>query len=162
MSNPNPMKPTTVTDLEAAYGPPSQEGFGSAVFHEELAIAGGLERQAVATYRHFVGERWDRFGESVWMGPWRTVYRRASDAKQDIVAELRGISDPAAVSVPLILEVIENAESARAALAAVYNDPAVTDLRVFNVGDGEAMSGLLVAGHRGAENTAIYLVVLMD
>ena len=34
----------------------------------------------------------------------------------------------------------------RAALAVAFDDPGVTELRVFDLGDGEAMSGLLVAG----------------
>ena len=65
-------------------------------------------------------------------------------------------------SVPMILENIDGAEQARAALAAAYDDPAVTELRVFNLGDGEAMSGLLVAGRRGATGEATFLVFLMD
>ena len=62
----------------------------------------------------------------------------------------------------MILEGVEGAEQARAALAAAYDDPAVTELRVFNLGDGEAMSGLLVAGRRGATGEATFLVFLMD
>ena len=38
----------------------------------------------------------------------------------------------------------------------------MTELRVFNLGDGEAMSGLLVAGRRGATGEATFLVFLMD
>ena len=51
---------------------------------------------------------------------------------------------------------------ARAALAAAYDDPAVTDLRVYNLGDGGAMSGLLVAGYRKGTGEATFLVFLMD
>ncbi|MCB0201860.1 MAG: hypothetical protein KDI03_17475, partial [Anaerolineae bacterium] len=60
----------------------------------------------------------------------------------------------------MILDNVDNAEAARAALAAVYDDPAVTELRVYTLGDGEAMSGLLVAGRRGSEAT--FLVFLLD
>ncbi len=46
------------------------------------------------------------------MGPWKEVYARQSDAQHDIVTELRGIQDPdAAISVPMILDNIEGAES---------------------------------------------------
>jgi hypothetical protein len=62
----------------------------------------------------------------------------------------------------MILDNIEGAAQARAALAAAYDDPAVTELRVFNLGDGEAMSGLLVAGRRQATGEATFLVFLMD
>ena len=54
------------------------------------------------------------------------------------------------------------AEAARAALSAAFDDPKVSELRVFNLGDGEAMSGLLVAGRRGASGESTFLVFLMD
>lgn len=50
----------------------------------------------------------------------------------------------------------------RSALSAAYDDPAVTELCVFNLGDGEAMSGLLIAGRRGASGESTYLVFLLD
>ena len=62
----------------------------------------------------------------------------------------------------MLLENVDGAEQARAALAAAYDDPAVTELRVFNLGDGGAMSGLLVAGRRTATGEAAFLVFLMD
>ena len=97
------------------------------------------------------------------MGPWKEVYTRPTGAKADILAELRGIADPDAQnSVPMILENVDGAEQARAALAAAYDDPAVTELRVFNLGDGEAMLGLLVASRRQATGEATFLVFLMD
>ena len=65
-----------VTHLEAAYGAPSQEGFGSAVFYERLKASDDLEQAAFAKYRYFVGEQWERFGEDAWMGPWKVVYTR--------------------------------------------------------------------------------------
>ena len=45
---------------------------------------------------------------------------------------------------------------------AIALDPAITELRVFNLGDGEAMSGLLVAGYRKAAAEATFLVFLLD
>jgi hypothetical protein len=163
MTNAKGTKPENMTDLEAAYGAPSQEGFGSAVFYERLKTADDLEKMALEKYKYFVGDLWERYGEDAWMGPWKEVYARKTGTKHDIVAELRGIKDPdASFSVPMILENVEGAEKARAALSVVYDEPAMTDLRVFNLGDGEAMSGLLVAGHRTETDDAIFLVFLMD
>lgn len=163
MTNPDPTKPEALANLEAAYGGPSQTGFGSAVFSDRVLDTDTLEQKALERYRYFVGDLWGRFGEAAWMAPWREVYERADAGKRDIVAELRGIQDPdAARSVPMILEAIEDAEKARAALAAAYDDPAVTELRVFNLGDGGAMSGLLIAGRRPGAGDAILLVFLMD
>jgi len=155
-------RPAVVTALQAAYGAPSQSGFGSAAFHQALAPDAGLEQAALAAYRHFVGDAWQRWGEAAWRAPWREVHHRDPGAPADIVAELRGISDPeAARSAPMILEAIEGAEAAVAALAAAFDDPAVTELRVFNLGDGGAMSGIEVAARR-TDATAVLLVFLMD
>lgn len=154
-------KPDSVTALEAAYGPPSRAAFGSAVFFEQMTPAAHLEQRALDKYKHFVGDLWERFGEEAWLGPWKEVYVRPAGGRRDIVAELRGITDrDAGLSVPMILDNVDQAEQARAALAAAFDDPAVSELRVFNLGDGGAMSGLLVAG--GRKDAAIFLVFLLD
>lgn len=96
------------------------------------------------------------------MGPWKEVYARKAGSTRDIVAELQGIRDPGArLSVPMVLDVVENAEPPQQALSAVHDDPAVSELRVFNLGDGEAMSGLLIAGRRNT-GEATFLAFLMD
>jgi hypothetical protein len=155
-------KPSYVTQLEAAYGAPSQAGFGSAVFHEALKQGDDLTQAALAKYKYFVGELWERYGQDAWMGPWKEVYARKSGGPHKIIAELKGITDSdARLSAPMILDVVENAEAAQKALSAAYDDPAVTELRVYNLGDGGAMSGLLVAGRR-VTGEATFLVFLMD
>jgi hypothetical protein len=156
-------KPDYVTDLEAAYGAPSQAGFGSAVFHEQLAAGDDLEQAALAKYKYFVGDLWERYGEDAWMGPWKMVYTRPEDGKRDIVAELRGITDrEARMSVEMILDNVDDPKKARAALSAAFDDPAVTELAVYNTGDGAAMSGLLISGRRADTSDATFLVFLMD
>jgi hypothetical protein len=163
MTNPDPTKPEALTNLEAAYGGPSQAGFGSAVFSDRVLDTDTLEQKALEQYRYFVGDLWCRFGEAAWMGPWRQVYARSHGAAGDILAELDAIEDPdAARSVPMFLDAIDGAAKARAALSAAYDDPAVTELRIFNLGDGGAMSGLLIAGRRPEAGEAIFLVFLMD
>ena len=155
--------PDYVSDLEAAYGPPSQAAFGSAVFFDQMKATDSLEQTALEKYKYFAGDLWERYGEDAWLGPWKEVYVRAAGAKPDIAAELRSIDDrDAASSVPMILDNIEGADRARAALSAAYDDPDVTELRVFNLGDGEAMSGLLVAGRRTEAGEATFLVFLLD
>jgi hypothetical protein len=163
MTNTNLTKPSSVTDLEASYGAASQAGFGSAVFYEQLRASEDLEKLALEKYRYFVGDLWERYGEDAWMGPWKLVYSSPQGVKHDIVSELRGIKDTdAAISVPMILDNIEGAGKARAALSAVYDNPAITDLQVFNLGDGGAMSGLLIAGLNKDTGEAIFLVFLLD
>ena len=154
-------KPSYVAALEAAYGAPSQAGFGSAVFYTDKDTK-DLTKAARKYYRHFVGELWERWGEDTWIGPWKEVYARQAGTTADIVAELRGIDDiDARGSVPMILEVVQNADAARKALSGAYDDPTVTELRVFTLGDGGAMSGVLVAGKRRTGEFT-FLVFLMD
>ena len=154
--------PAYVTALQAIYGPPSQAGFGSAVFYEPDARIGDLAAWSLEKYRYFTGDLWERYGEEAWLGPWRQVYWRPDGAAPDIVAELRAIDDAdAARSVEMILDNTEDPESARAALAAVFDDPAMREVVVFNLGDGAAMSGVLVAGRR-TTGEAVFLLFLMD
>jgi heat shock protein HslJ len=156
------LKPDYIAKLEASYGTPSQSGFGSAVFFEQVVRSEELERTALDKYKYFVGELWERYGEDAWMGPWKQVYTRQTGTKHDIVAELRGIQDSdAALSVPMILDNIEGAEKAREALSTAFDDPSMTELLVYNLGDGGAMSGILVAGRRSNGETT-YLVFLSD
>lgn len=156
-------KPAYVTDLEKAYGEPSQAAFGSAVFFEHPKPDTSLDKEALAKYRYFVGEQWDRLGgDEAWLGAWKRVYNRKAGAEPDIVKELRGIDDvDTRNSVPMILEAVENADKAVEALVAAYDAPRVTDLNVYNIGDGGAMSGLVVAGRR-ANGETTFLVFLMD
>lgn len=137
--------------------------FGSAVFFEVLRDTDDLQQAALAKYRYFVGALWERFGEPAWMEPWREVHARKNTDRPGIVAELRAIGDrDARQSVPMILDNLEGAEAAHAALAAAFDEPAVSELRVYNTGDGEAMSGLLIAARRAAGGETTYVVFLMD
>ena len=158
----SPATPDYVRALEKAYGAPSQAAFGSAVFYEAQA-EGDLTRAALGHYKHFVGKLWEQYGEAAWMGPWQEVYARKPGTEANVVAELRAISDTAAkLSVSMILDVVEGPEAARAALATAFDAAEVDEFRVFNIGDGGAMSGLVIAGRRGAGGEATFLVFLLD
>lgn len=164
LQNPNSMdiRPVYLMLLEAAYGGPSQAAFGSAVFFEQVERSEELEKAALDKYKYFVGELWERYGEGAWMGAWKEVYARPKGAKHDIVAELNGITDPdAALSVPMVLSVVENADAAKKALSTAYDGDTVLNLKVYNLGDSAAMSGLLVAGRR-SNGEATFLVFLLD
>jgi hypothetical protein len=145
--------------LETLYGAPSDAGFGSAVFRKPVASAGELEDRALECYRHFVGDLWARYGEAAWMGPWKTLCKRGDDEPRDVLAMLQSIEDPAAASaVPILLDVSSEAEQA---LRATYDDPAMHALSIFAVGDGEAMSGQMLAGAR-EDGEGVFLILLMD
>jgi hypothetical protein len=160
-NSPSPT-PESVVTLQAAYGLPSQAGFGSAVFYDRVEPADDLEQVALKHYRYFLGDLWDRFGEAAWMAPWKQIYRRKANSERDIVTELRSLTDTdASLSVPMLLDNIEDADAAQKALSVVYDDANITDLAIYTVGDGEAMSGILIAG-RCRTVDAIFLIFLMD
>ena len=155
-------KPLYIHDLETVYGPPSQNAFGSAVFYENR-MTENLNQESLEKYRYFVGELWNRFGEDAWMGMWKEVYKRKQNIENDIVKELNNITDQdTRVSVPIFLEGIENSMDAQKALAAAFDDPAVTELTVHNIGDGAAMSGLLITAFRKKTGDATFIIFLMD
>ncbi len=149
--------------LQTIYGQPSQAGFGSAVFDEQIELGTDLESIALGYYQHFVGELWERFGADAWMGVWKQVYVRPPGIQPDIVTELRAISDwSAAQFVPiLLLDETDNQAQARQALATVYDQPQVKELSVYTIGDGAAMSGLLLLGRHTTGKTTI-LISLLD
>jgi len=154
--------PDYVIALENIYGPPSQCGFGGAVFYEKLSPQTELTATALKYYRYFVGELWPRYGETRWMSQWKQVYTRKAGAGADIVREISAITDEVArQSIPLLFEVNERAQSAEPALSMAYDDVSVTELSVYSLGDGEAMSGLLIAGRRQNGETVI-VVCLLD
>ncbi len=154
---------TAIAALQAIYGPPSQAGFGSAVFVQQSEPGPDLESIALKYYQHFVGELWDRFGSTAWMSTWQQVYDRPQGIQPDIVAELRAIDDQnVSQFVPiLLLEETENQTQTEQALAAVYDQPKVTDLQVYTIGDGAAVAGLMLLGRYAAEETVI-LISLLD
>lgn len=159
----SPPQSEAVAVLQSIYGAPSQAGFGSAVFYEAIEPGTDLDAIALRYYQHFVGQLWEQYGESAWMSTWKQVYVRPTEMQPDIVAELKAIADPPAVNYVPILLLTETDDQARAeqALATVFNHPEVTDLRVYAIGDGAAMSGLLLAVCRTNGETTI-LVALLD
>lgn len=156
-----PALPAYVTALQSVYGPPSDAGFGSAVFFEPRRATEDLGAAAFAIYRRFVGRNWSR-AEAAWRDSWRRIHARGAVSESDILAELGQLEEPAVrASIALLVDALEQPETARAALAGAFDDPAVRQARTYTVGDGEAMSGLLLAAERETGAT-VYLVVLMD
>ena len=82
--------------------------------------------------------------------------------RHDILAELRAIEDfHTQLQVEQILDNIEEPQKGQQALVAAYDPAEVNEVRAYNIGDGEAMSGLLLAGQR-TNGEATFLVFLMD
>ena len=161
-ATPSDDMPAYLLMLEAVFGGPSQNGFGSAVFFIPGPQDVALEETARSCYQHFVGENWEKWGAEAWLGPWRETYRRDHATKHDIIAELRDIQDPESrLQVRTLLDTIDDTAEAFTALAAAYNDPEMIDLQVYNLGDGDAMTGVLIAGSRKNSDVTI-LAFLLD
>jgi hypothetical protein len=148
--------------LEKVYGKPVSTGFGSAVFYDDSKQNAGLASIALDAYKLFMGEKWNTETESAWMSAWKKVYERSPDTVANILNELNNIQDADAKrSVPLLTELVENAEQGKLALAAAYNHPDISQVQLFSVGDGEAMSGLLLCGLFN-DHSACSVICLMD
>jgi hypothetical protein len=150
-----------VPALIAVYGPVDSPGLGSAVFQQDALAAKSLEEAALAQYRQFVGASWEK-REANWRAGFRELYRRPPGDTRGIAAELRAIKEPALRSVvTAMIDDMEDAAAARAALAAVFDSPAVADLQLYALGDGEQFAGVEVAA-RYAGDRGVFLVLLLD
>jgi hypothetical protein len=154
-------KPSFVLDLESVFGSPSQQAFGSSVFFTTNADI-SLDDEALSRYRYFLGTTWEKLGEQNWLSNWGLVYERKSDAKADIVSELKSISDQnVRLSASLLLENQEDVSAATQALQNAFDHPQLKELKVFKIGDGAAMSGLLIVASIHDQGL-LSLILLLD
>ena len=150
-----------VEPLVAVYGPAASSGLGSAVFTAQGVSPDTLEDAALARYREFVGGSWEE-RSTAWRSAFGEIYRRGDGDAQGICAELHALQPPALRGVvQAMVDDMEDPGAARAALAAVFDDEAVRDLRLYALGDGEAMAGVAVAALDAAGDAA-FLVMLLD
>jgi hypothetical protein len=151
-----------MTSLEAVYGTANDKGFGSTVYHEASLPGESISELARRHYTKFLGKQWNSSTEKRWMSVWKKVYERPGGAKKDILAELASVSDQnAQAAIPLLTELIENADAGKKALAAAFNHPDLSTLAIHTIGDGEAMSGVMVSGLYG-QIYSCSVIALMD
>lgn len=153
-------KPAYLERLETVFGPPSKAAWGSAVFFDIGIDDNELSKSALRHYQEFVGDLWQQLGETAWKGGWTLVSTRRGPG--DIVKELEQSGNRAIQSSTEVLLRVPDSEADRiSALSAAFDDPAVALLEVYAAGDGDAYSGLMVAGRRH-NGEATFLVFLMD
>jgi hypothetical protein len=159
--SPTAVATAAVRALEAIYGPRSEAGFGSAVFVESDVAEDELELVALGTYRSFLGKQWEQ-RESAWRGGFRLLHTRPANGSDGIVAELSALNDPALRSIlELLVDNMEDPAAARAALAGAFDGPAISQLRLYALGDGEQYSGVEIAA-RNVDGQAVFLLLLLD
>lgn len=151
-----------IKELEKIYGTANSNAFGSAVFYEAIPESKTLEDMALKHYRNFIGAKWTEETEPVWLSGWKNVYVRNPGKEPDILTELDEIDDPAAkIPVPLLTEIITDVEQGRKILAVVFDHPLVKNLMVNLIGDGEALSGIIITG-AFTDDKVCSVVCLMD
>ena len=154
-------KPSFVTDLEITFGPPSQQAFGSSVFYNPQNMP-NLEEEAMLHYRYFLGDTWEKLGEANWLSTWGVVYERNLSSPPDIIQELKTIPDRGVrMSAGLLLENQEDAAAAQTALRGAFDQSAIRELKIYRIGDGAAMSGLLIVANIH-EKGCLSLILLLD
>jgi hypothetical protein len=152
--------PADVRQLETVFGKPSQSGFGTTVLFDHANHRDDLERLALEKYKYFTGNLWEKYGQAAWMGSWRMVHER--EGAGNIVSELHGIEDvEARRSASAFLDGVADPQETKQALSQALDDRQVENVMVFNVGDGEALSGILLAA-RGTDNGAFFIVFILD
>jgi hypothetical protein len=104
---------------------------------------------------------WQQSGPDNWLREWQMVYRRANNS-QSIINELEAIGDPLVrMNAATMLEGAADPSTARSALQRAFDYPTLEDLQIFKLGDGGAMSGILIAGRR-ASNEMAFVAFLLD
>jgi len=156
--------PATIAELEMVFGKASDAGFGSAVFFSPPtdAVSGSLETESKAIYQTFCGEIWEEFGVENWLANWKVLLERPPGSGGDIVAEIQSIRDPESGSAAqLLLDAGPDPDRAEATLRAAFNDPGISQLQIFKIGDGGAMSGVIIAAETSTK-VRYFLIILLD
>lgn len=177
-------------ELKALFGGPSQVTLGAAVFCDPIkeVVRGGssstenkpdvpladqpqsevslcsdeqLESYAKRRYEYFAGDAWENFGAENWLATWNRVYQRDSQQGGEILDELKKIEEPATnLAASQLTENHDEPDRARDALSQVFDSEEILKLHLYQVGDTEAITGVLIAAVSAQD--AIALVFLMD
>lgn len=150
-------QPDTVTQLQRHFGGPSDAAFGSAVFFESGQAAVRLEEEALGKYQYFCGKTWKAFGEENWLSNWKLLYSRMPQQNEGIVSELRALQPLETKSAAMML--LDDPEAATL-LQSAFDVIETTALHIYSLGDGSAMSGLLIAAQR--LEGRVFLTFLLD
>jgi hypothetical protein len=152
-----------VSKLTEAFGGPSEETLGAAVFVSESKVdLSTLDQFAKSVYEHFVGNAWENFGPDNWNKTWQMLYRRGAGASPEILEELKSLGDPSTeLAASQLTENHDDPEKASEGLKAVFDSPSAQSVSIYKIGDSEAITGVLLACLLPTEH-AVALVFLMD
>ena len=96
------------------------------------------------------------------MSGWKELYQRSLGGTIGIVSELRSIKvQPFRSCAAMFLDENEDNEAVHLLLSRAFDSDKVRELRIFSIGDGEALSGFLIAAEI-ADLGRLFLIFLMD
>ncbi|MBU6174121.1 MAG: hypothetical protein KGQ60_09965, partial [Planctomycetes bacterium] len=145
------------------FGGESQSTLGSAVFRSpDVLPTSELESFSFSSYKSFVGKSWQAFGEENWSKPWLLLFERPQEANRNLLQEIASVNDPAtALAGSQLTENHDSPTEAVESLKAVFDSDRIQELRIYRVGDSEAITGILIAALTKG-NQPIVLLFLMD
>jgi hypothetical protein len=164
-----------IDKLTSLFGAPSQTTIGAAVFTttqqntvQAPSTSQGsqtcdeqLEAFAKDKYEYFAGNAWKNFGPEQWLATWTRLYERKEHAQADILKELEQIQEPATnLAASQVTENHDQPDAAREALQKAFDSEEVQTLQLYQIGDTEAITGVLIAA--ATADLYIALVFLMD
>ena len=114
------------------------------------------------SYRYFVGHAWEEFGEENWTKTWAESYLRPSGKHPGILQEMAQLKEhPIALAASQVTENHDDPKGASEALSDVFDAASICEVRLYNIGDTEAITGVLIAA-LSSSGRGIALVFLMD
>lgn len=120
-----------------------------------------LESYAKGRYEFFAGDAWENFGAENWLATWNRVYQRVAEPGGKILEELKAIDESATnLAASQLTENHDEPGRARDALVKVFDNEEILKLHLYQIGDTEAITGVLIAAASSEE--LIALVFLMD
>ena len=157
----SPQLPQYVSDLISLYGQTAERLLGSAVFYDILDPDADLEQVALRRQRDFIGPKWFDPKQEDWLGGWILLYRRPLQQVGNIVKEFEAVYDIYEKILQKFLDPLNSDDHSIACqkLAIAFDDPDVTDLRIYEMDDQDILTGRLVIGRRSNGETTTLIIV---
>jgi hypothetical protein len=153
--------PKYVSDLMELYGHSSGKLLGSGVFYDILEPEVDLEQVALCHHREFVGPKFFEPKKEGWLRGWKLLYRRPQGQLGNIVQEFEAVYDILEKVWEQFLNPLRgnDYQTAPQKLAIAFDNPDVTDLRIYQLHDEDILNGRLIMSRRvnGETTTLIFI-----
>ncbi|MEX6776199.1 hypothetical protein [Limnospira fusiformis] len=153
--------PQYVSDLMELYGSSYGQLLDSGVFYDILEPEVDLEKVAFNHLRKFVGPRFFEPNEDGWRRGWELLYRRPEGEPGNIVKEFEDVYDILERVLWVFLHPLgeNDYETAPQKLAIAFDNPEVTDLRIYQIHDEDIFNGRLIISRRSNGETTTLIII---